>query len=212
MIRLAIVEDDSFLLSTLNLVLQNEEDIDVVGLFSNPEEALLHIPLLSPDIVMMDLDFGPSNMTGIDCITRLKAVDSNILFLILTIFEDHDKVFNALAAGAMGYILKTSSKDKIIEALHELQEGGSPMTYSIARKITLSFTENSSKSTPGSFEKILTTREKEVILLISKGRLEKEVALDLNISYKTVKAHISNIYSKLQVNTRVEALNKYFGR
>lgn len=210
MIKLVIVEDDSFLLNTLNLILQIEQDIEVIGLFSNPESALKDIPSLKPHIVLMDLDFGPHHMTGIECIARLKSIVPDINFLILTIYGDHEKVFEALAVGALGYILKSTSKEKIIEAIHELLEGGSPMSPSIARKITLSFSSNIHMANNPDY--VLTAREKEVITFISKGKLEKEVADELKISYKTVKAHITNIYSKLQVHTRVDALNKYFGR
>lgn len=210
MLNVAIVEDDKFLLHTLGLVLQRNEKIDISGLFNNPNDALIKIPMLKPDIVLMDINLGNQHISGIECITRLKTTNPEILFLILTISEDHEKVFDALSAGALGYILKSASKEKIIDAIFDLAEGGSPMTPSIARKSALSFNQ---KVNHYDFStNILTNREKEVIELISKGKLEKEVANDLAISYKTVKAHISNIYAKLHVNTRVEALNKYFGR
>ncbi|MBK8701198.1 MAG: response regulator transcription factor [Saprospiraceae bacterium] len=210
MINLVIVEDDTFLLNTLSLILQSEKDIEIIGLFCNTEAALKEIPILNPDIVLMDLDFGTHYMTGIECIARLKSIVPDINFLILTIYGDHEKVFEALAVGALGYILKSSTKEKIIESIHELMEGGSPMTPSIARKIAMSFSNN--KQDTHHYDEVLTAREIEVINLISKGKLEKEVADELRISYKTVKSHITNIYSKLQVHTRVDALNKYFGR
>jgi DNA-binding NarL/FixJ family response regulator len=212
MINIAIVEDDNFLLQTLNLVLQKNEKINVIGLFNNPEKALTEIPILKPDIVLMDLDLGKQHISGVACIARLKSSNHEILFLILTISEDHEKVFDALSAGALGYILKSASKEKIIDAIFELSEGGSPMTPSIARKIASSFNQKPENLVKEASSNMLTFREKEVIELISKGKLEKEVANELFISYKTVKAHISHIYAKLHVNTRVEALNKYFGR
>ena len=212
MVNLAIVEDDKFLLNTLGLVLQKNEKLNIVGSFSNPMQALKMIPILKPDIVLMDLHLGAQQISGIECITRLKSSNPEILFLILTISEDHDKVFDALSAGALGYILKSASKEKIIDAIFDLYDGGSPMTPSIARKIALSFNYTPNNLYPDVPANLLTNREKEVIDLISKGKLEKEVANELFISYKTVKAHISNIYAKLHVNTRVDALNKYFGR
>ncbi len=212
MINIAIVEDDKFLLHTLNLVLQKAENINVLGTYSNPGEALMHIPLLNPEIVLMDLNLGSHNISGIECITRLKSSNPKMLFLILTISEDHAKVFEALSAGALGYILKSASKATIIEAIFELADGGSPMTPSIARKIASSFNNKPEYNSINNLTNTLTSREKEVIELISKGKLEKEVARELLISYKTVKVHISNIYAKLHVHTRVEALNKYFGR
>ncbi|MFZ1704601.1 MAG: response regulator transcription factor [Saprospiraceae bacterium] len=212
MVRIAIVEDDVFLLQTLNLVLNKNEQLDVVGLFNNSEKALLDIPVLMPDIVLMDLNLGSQSLSGIDCITRLKPTNPTILFLILTVSEDHEKVFDALAAGALGYILKSTSKENIIDAILDLASGGSPMTPSIARKVALSFAHKPEFNLPQGDTNMLTLREKEVIELISKGKLEKEVASELFISYKTVKVHISNIYAKLHVNTRVSALNKYFNR
>ena len=212
MVKIAIVEDDKFLLNTLGLVLQKNEKLNIVGSFSNPMQALKMIPILKPDIVLMDLHLGAQQISGIECITRLKSSNPEILFLILTISEDHDKVFDALSAGALGYILKSASKEKIIDAIFDLYDGGSPMTPSIARKIALSFNYTPNNLYPDVPANLLTNREKEVIDLISKGKLEKEVANELFISYKTVNAHISNIYAKLHVNTRVDALNKYFGR
>lgn len=212
MVNIAIVEDDKFLLNTLVLVLQKNEKLNIVGSFSNPMQALKMIPVLKPHIVLMDLNLGAEQISGIECITRLKSSNPEILFLILTISEDHDKVFDALSAGALGYILKSASKEKIVDAIFDLFEGGSPMTPSIARKIALSFNYIPNHLYPDVPSNLLTHREKEVIDLISKGKLEKEVANELFISYKTVKAHISNIYAKLHVNTRVDALNKYFGR
>lgn len=210
MIKVVIVEDDKFLLNSLQLILKSHNNIDVVGAFSNPTVAIKEIPLLNPDMVLMDLDLGNNEVNGIDCIIDIKEKKPATLFLVLTIYEDHDKVFQALSAGALGYILKSSGKEKMMDAIFDLNEGGSPMSPSIARKIAESF--NQKKEADGLYSDILTNREKEVLDWISKGKIEKEVASELFISIKTVKNHISNIYSKLQVNTRVEALNKYYNR
>jgi DNA-binding NarL/FixJ family response regulator len=212
MIRISIVENDKFLLNTLAMVLSKNEKLEVVGLFSKPVDALVQIPVIKPNVVLMDLNLGDHQMDGVECIARIKAANPDIMFMVLTIYEDHESVFNALAAGALGYILKSATKEKIIESIEEMFNGGSPMSSSIARKIAMSFGHNSKDQKDNKFAGLLTIREKEVIELISRGKIEKEVATELNISYKTVKAHISNIYSKLHVNTRVDALNKYFGR
>ena len=212
MIRISIVENDKFLLNTLAMVLSKNEKLEVVGLFSKPVDALVQIPVIKPNVVLMDLNLGDHQMDGVECIARIKAANPDIMFMVLTIYEDHESVFNALAAGALGYILKSATKEKIIESIEEMFSGGSPMSSSIARKIAMSFGNNSKDQKDNKFAGLLTIREKEVIELISRGKIEKEVATELNISYKTVKAHISNIYSKLHVNTRVDALNKYFGR
>ena len=167
------------------------------------------LPVFEPDIILMDIDLGVG-MSGIECITFLKPLCPKAQFLILTIFEDYQKVFDALSAGALGYVLKSASQNKILEAILDLYEGGSPMSPSIARQITQRFSVSNLQSANNA--SLLTTREKEVIELIAKGKIEKEVAAALFVSLKTVKTHISNIYEKLQVHTRVEALNKYFER
>ncbi len=210
MIKVSIIENDKFLCETLRVVLNAKDEVEVLSIYLNGEDALAALPAIKPDIVLVDIDLGPHRMNGIECITFLKPELPNTQFLILTIFEDHQKVFDALSAGALGYVLKSDKPDKIITAIRDLHEGGAPMSPSIARKIALSF--NRDHLADPRQVALLTAREREVIDLISKGRLEKEVAAELNISLKTVKAHISNIYTKLQVRTRVEALNKYFGR
>ncbi len=209
-LSIAIVENEVALCHALKLVINAVEDFSCLHTYTNGEDALRFLPQNSPDIVLMDIDLGEMRMTGIECIARLREQCPKTQFMILTIYEDHQKVFDALSAGALGYVLKSSSSEKIIEAIKDLHEGGAPMSPSIARKIALSFNQ----PTPQYSAEVdtLTTREREVIELIAKGRMEKEVAATLFISVKTVKTHISNIYAKLQVRTRVEALNKYFGR
>lgn len=208
-IQVCIVENDESLLYALQVVINSHPDFVCEGTFKSGELALNLLPSYNPDIVLMDIDLG-DGMNGIECITALKIICPQVQFMILTIFEDYQKVFDALSAGALGYVLKSASQNKILEAIRDLYEGGSPMSPSIARQIALHFSNNTNKSTDKTA--LLTPREKEVIELISKGKLEKEVAAELFLSLKTVKTHISNIYEKLQVHTRVEALNKYFGR
>jgi len=210
-IRVAIVENEVVFAEAMQMVLNNAgPEIACGHVFSNSKNALQKLPELKPDIVLMDIDLGEGQVNGIDCITRLQPQMPGTLFMVLTIYEDHQKVFDALSAGALGYVLKSAKPEKIIEAVRELHEGGAPMSPSIARQIAGSFSKPAQMPTPES--ELLTIREKEVIQLISKGKLEKEVAAELFISLKTVKSHISNIYGKLHVRTRVEALNKYFGR
>lgn len=209
-ISIAIVENETHLCHALKIVINAVDGFECVQTYSNGEDALKFLPQNPPDIVLMDIDLGERRMTGIECIARLREYCPKTLFMILTIYEDHQKVFDALSAGALGYVLKSSPSEKIIEAIKDLYDGGAPMSPSIARKIALSF--NQPITHISAEVDTLTTREREVIELIAKGRMEKEVAATLFISIKTVKTHISNIYTKLQVRTRVEALNKYFGR
>lgn len=210
-ISIAIVENEAALCHALMLIINAVEGFECVHTYTNGEDALQFLPQYPPDIVLMDIDLGERRMTGIECIARLREYCPKTLFMILTIYEDHQKVFDALSAGALGYVLKSSSSEKIIAAIKDLHEGGAPMSPSIARKIALSFNQHTPLY-PAAEVETLTAREQEVIELIAKGRMEKEVAAALFISVKTVKTHISNIYTKLQVRTRVEALNKYFGR
>jgi DNA-binding NarL/FixJ family response regulator len=210
-ISIAIVENEATLAHALQLTLQNTDGLICTQVFGNGEDALVHLPQNPPDIALMDIDLGQGHMTGIECVAHLQTLCPNTQFMILTIFEDHQKVFDALSAGALGYVLKSSSPERLIAAIRDLSEGGAPMSPSIARKVALSFGKTS-EIFPTPEANILTTREKEIIELIADGRMEKEVAAELFISLKTVKTHISNIYTKLQVRTRVEALNKYFGK
>lgn len=210
MIRVSIIENDKFLCETLRVVLNAKDEIEVLSIHFTAEDALEKLPELKPEIVLVDIDLGHKRMNGIEAINRLKPLLPESQFMILTISEDHQKVYDALSAGALGYILKSDKPQKIISAIQDLHEGGAPMSPSIARKIALSFNKEGQADPVQAA--LLTSREKEVIDHIAKGKMEKEVAFELSISLKTVKAHISNIYSKLQVRTRVEALNKYFGR
>jgi DNA-binding NarL/FixJ family response regulator len=164
-------------------------------------------------------------MNGIACIAQTQPLCPDTKFVVFTIFEDNQHVFDALAVGALGYILKSSSPAVIIAALHDVMDGGSPITPSIARKLVTTFAltqqiqhenENNNNTegeeTAPDAPTTLTKREREIIELIARGHTEREVADTLFISFKTVKTHITNIYKKLQVNSRVEALNKYFSR
>ncbi|MDQ3141449.1 MAG: response regulator transcription factor [Bacteroidota bacterium] len=209
-INVVIVENERTMAETLQLVINKEKNLHCQQIFFNGEEAVKAIPELKPDVALVDIDLGLHRMTGIEMIAMLKEKCPNTSFMILTIYEDHQKVYDALSAGALGYVLKSASPDKIISSIYDLKEGGSPMSPAIARKITSFFSPGKTSLSPES--DLLSGREREVIELISKGKLEKEVAAELFISLKTVKSHISNIYTKLQVRTRVEALNKYFGR
>jgi DNA-binding NarL/FixJ family response regulator len=208
-ITVAVVENDTLLCEALKALIDNEPFLSSVGIFKDAETALAALPKINPDVVLMDIDLGENKMNGIECIRQLKASTCTARFMVLTVYEDDNKVFNALSAGALGYVLKSARQQKIVDAIFDIYEGGAPMTPQIALKVVKSF-DKINQAPVG--EPLLTTREKEIIGLISKGRLEKEVASELFISIKTVKKHIGNIYEKLEVNTRVEALNKYYGR
>lgn len=211
-IKVVIVENDKVYASALNMILSQNNEIECIGTYYSASDAITFIPQNIPDIILMDLDLGLGKMDGIETIRTLNDLIPNILFLVLTIFEDNQKVFDALSAGALGYILKSSTPEKIIESIFEIKNGGSPMTSNIARLVASSFTKLNSQISSDFSQNSLSTREKEIIELISNGKIEKEVADELFISVKTVKTHISNIYTKLQVHNRVDALNKYYGK
>jgi DNA-binding NarL/FixJ family response regulator len=207
--KIAIVENDVFYAETLSLVLVSDE-ISVVDCFDSIEKALKSDILVGTDIFLLDIDLGEGKITGIEGILKLKEKFPLAQYMILTVFEDTEKVFEALKMGALGYIVKSSSPEKIQSAILELKEGGSPMSPNIARKVALSFFEPA-KQNSENLDK-LTSREKEILDYIAEGKIEKEVASILFLSPKTVKKHISNIYTKLHVNNRVEALNKFYGK
>jgi DNA-binding NarL/FixJ family response regulator len=148
-------------------------------------------------------------MSGIDCIRELKLKQPQVQIMMLTVFEDHDRIFQSLAAGASGYLLKQTPPAKLLEAIMELHRGGSPMSMQIARRVVEAFRAGKpgDDATTG-----LSPREKEIIGLLGKGYLYKEIAHELGISVETVRTHIHNTYEKLHVRTRTEAVMKVFGR
>jgi len=202
-IRIAIVEDLSHIRDGLKFLVNQTPGLTNVGTFDTAEEALAGLEALAPDIVIMDISLG--GMSGIECIRRIKAAGSPMQFMIFTVYEDSDQVFEALSSGASGYLLKNSPPEKIVEALRELHAGGAPMSTSIARKVVFSFQRPSASQ-------VLSARETEVLGLLGKGYLYKEIAADLGLSTGTVRQHIHNIYDKLHVQNRTESLNKVFGR
>lgn len=207
-ITVSIVEDMDEIRARLKCILEESGEFACMAVYPNAEDALKELPVLCPDIVLMDINLP--GMSGIECIRKVKAFCPEILFIMFTIYEDSEQVFEALAAGASGYLLKKTPHDQITSALKELYEGGSPMSTQIARKVVAYFQKNEGNEKDG--EHILSSREKEVLELLSKGYLYKEIAVKLGISTGTVRQHIHKIYEKLQVQNRTEALNKFYGK
>lgn len=205
--RICIVEDKEDLREGMNMMLQLSEHYELVGSYANAEAALKEIPQVKPDAVLMDINLPGAS--GIECVATLKNAFPEILFMMCTAYEDNDKIFDSLKSGASGYILKTEGPKIIIEALDDLLAGGSPMSSNIARKVVASFTNMYKKN---AVVETLSDREKMVLDQLAKGLIGKEVADVLNISWGTVRKHVQNIYKKLQVNTRVEAVNLYLKR
>jgi DNA-binding NarL/FixJ family response regulator len=202
-----IVEDNASLREGMDMMVQMSERYELGGSFANAEEALSGIEKAEPDAVLMDINLP--GLSGIECVNTLKSRFPNMLFLMCTAYEDNNKIFQSLQAGASGYILKTEGPTKIMEALDDMIEGGSPMSSSIARKVVDSFTVTDQENTA---IETLSDREREVLDHLAKGMIGKEVADALDISWGTVRKHVQNIYKKLQVNTRVEAVNMYLKR
>ncbi len=186
-------------------LLKKDDRFQVLASYSNAETAAEELQAWQPDIVIMDINLP--GMNGIECIRKTKAQCPKTQFIMFTIYEDDEKVFEALVAGASGYLLKKTSFEKICESLVELSKGGSPMSTQIARKVV-----NRLRSTESTAElEILSPRENEVLNYLAKGLLYKEIAIKLNITANTVRQHIHKVYEKLHVQNRTEAINKAFG-
>lgn len=206
-ITVAIVEDNDQLRATLARVIERAEGFRCAGHYPNAEEALAALPSVKPEVVLMDINLPGIN--GVECVRQLKLLLPNTQVVMLTVYEDTDNIFNALAAGASGYLLKRTSRDELLAAIKEVHAGGSPMTAHIARKVVQSFQRSALSPQPS---ENLSPREQEVLDLLSQGFLYKEIAERLGVSYETVHTYIRRIYEKLQVRTRTEAVAKFLRR
>lgn len=205
-ITLCIVEDIDEIRRSLEHIIRQSPDCLLLETFSNAEDALVRLPELQPDIVIMDINLP--GMTGIDCLRQTRSKCPKTQFMMFTIYEDSEQVFEALEAGASGYLLKNTKPEKIIAAVKELQDGGAPMTAGIARRVVHSFQRQTMIANE---QAKLSARENDVLTLLAKGLLYKEIAQKLGIGFGTVRQHIHNIYEKLHVQNKTEAINKAFG-
>jgi DNA-binding NarL/FixJ family response regulator len=203
-ITVSIVEDNDKLRTTLAQVLNRAEGFTCVSHYANAEDAIKDIPRIKPNVVLMDINLP--GMNGVKCVQQLKAADPKIQVMMLTVYEDTENIFAALAAGASGYMLKRTPTKELLEAIQEVHRGGSPMTTHIARKVVQSFQQTAATAKPADN---LSEREQQVLDLLSKGLMYKEIAEKLGISYETVHTYIRRIYEKLQVRTRTEAVAKF---
>jgi DNA-binding NarL/FixJ family response regulator len=206
-ISLGIVEDLAEVREGLKQFISLYSEFTVSGTFQTAEEAMINLPLLNPDIVIMDINLP--GMSGIECIRQIKKKIPQTQFMMFTVYENDEKVFEALRAGASGYLLKNTALPQLIEALKELYQGGSPMSANIARKLVTLFREEHAEAQQAAE---LSRRENEILQWLSKGLLYKEIADQLDISVGTVRQHIHNIYEKLHVQNRTEAINKAYGK
>ena len=206
-IAVAIVEDDGILREALKDVLQADPGIAVIGSFASGEAYFAQVFSTAPDVVIMDLNLP--GITGIECIRRIKERPSATQVLVCTVQDDDESLFNALCAGATGYLLKDARPPQVLESLKILHAGGSPMGPGIARRVIASFA--TPRKQPKEFE-LLTEREREVLEQLAKGPRYKEIADGLHLSIDTVRTHVRNLYEKLQVSSRTDALNKLYPR
>jgi DNA-binding NarL/FixJ family response regulator len=202
---IAIVEDDASLCGILTEIISGSP-WQLVKTFPTAEAALSGLAKSCPDVVLMDIQLP--GMSGIECVAKLKLLHPTVLVLMVTVYDNNERIFDALASGASGYLLKRDAPLKLLEALDDLLAGGSPMSSAIARKVVQHFQkEPPSKNNDHN----LTPRETQVLEFLVKGSLYKEIAWELGIGFETVRSHIDNIYNKLHVRTRTEAVVKYLG-
>ena len=201
MIYVSIAEDLPEIRIGIERMIDKDPDLVLASSSANGAEAAADIVNAQPDVVIMDINMP--GMNGIDCIRKIAVDCPATQFMIFTIYENDEKIFDALEAGASGYLLKKTPADKMVEAIKELHNGGSPMSNQIARKVIGHFTKNKNTGL-----ELLTNKENEILTLLSKGFLYKEIAAKLSISTGTVTQHIHNIYEKLHVSNRTEAINK----
>jgi DNA-binding NarL/FixJ family response regulator len=206
-IGVSLVEDNNQVRTTLARVISRAEGFRCVSQHANAEAALTGLPIEKPDVILMDINLP--GMNGVECVRRLKPLLPDTQILMLTVYEDTENIFNALAAGATGYLLKRTPRAELLEAIRDVRQGGSPMSMHIARKVVQSFQRAPSSPNP---TETLSPREQEVLDCLSRGFLYKEIADKLGISYETVHTYIRRIYEKLQVRTRTEAVAKFLQR
>jgi DNA-binding NarL/FixJ family response regulator len=202
-IKVCLVEDGKEVREGMSSLLALDGRFEILAAYADAESAFEDLPSWKADIVIMDINLP--GMSGIDCLRKVKKLCPHSQFIMFTIYEDDEKVFEALEAGANGYLLKKTPFSKITDSLIELHEGGAPMSTQIARKVIERLHNRSGDST------ILSTRENEILQLLSKGLLYKEISERLHITTGTVRQHIHRIYEKLHVQNRTEAINKAFG-
>lgn len=203
-IRVFLVEDKEVLQRSIALLISETPDFELVGVAATGEEALENIPPLKPHVVVMDIMLP--GISGVECVRRLKDRMESTEFLMLTIIEDHDQVFEALQAGATGYLVKRLSGDRLPDSIRELVAGGSPMSCSFARRIFQQMLRLPPQMLPAT---LLSIREEEVLRLLASGKSYKQIAEIVGLSVHTVRTHLHRIYKKLQVQSKTEAVDKY---
>jgi len=212
-IQVALVEDDEGVRANLARMLDGSPGFHCQGAYADARTALKNIPTNRPDVVLMDINLP--GMLGTECVSHLKRAAPNLPVLMLTVYDDSEQVFKSLMAGASGYLLKRTPKDKLLEAIREITDGGAPMSRPIARRVVQFFQEL--KQLPEETRRApemetLTDREEQVLAHLAKGHAYKEIADLMGIRFETVRTHVRTIYEKLHVHSRTEATLKYLGK
>lgn len=205
---ISLVEDNQPLAEELQALFDSQPDMEVLDVFPSAEAALKGLGARTPDLLVVDMRLP--GMNGVELIEALKPCFSELPILVLTMYDESDLIFDALKAGASGYLLKRTAGDELCEAVRQVQRGGAPMSPSIARKVVRSFQLPPSRAVPPAAK--LSPRETEILELLANGALYKEIAGALGISLDTVRTHLRRIYEKFHVHTRTEAVVKYLGR
>ncbi|HWY30660.1 MAG TPA: response regulator transcription factor [Candidatus Acidoferrum sp.] len=204
---MSIVDDEKKLCESIAAFLNGSPGFRCVSIYGSAETALQRLPADQPDVVLMDINMA--GMNGIECARRLKALNPRIQILMLTVYDDTDQIFKALAAGATGYLLKRHDPEELLQAIRDVQDGGSPMSNSIARKVVASFQK---ADLIGEKENQLSAREQAVLDCLARGLPYKQIGDELGISINTIRTHLRHIYEKLHVQSRTEAVAKYLRR
>ena len=217
-IRIAIVEDDAGLRDAFQQIFSSATDFRVAGAFGDGETALRELPAKTPDVVLMDINLP--GMSGIDCLRQLKAVLPKVRVIMVTVYDDDDRLFQSLVAGADGYLLKRATRLRLLDSVREIVGGGAPISPQVARRMVEYFHQLKNQGQAKALEAAtvsaelqgLTAREQAVLAKLAEGFAPKEVAAELGITWDTVRNHTTNIYTKLHVHSRSEAILKYLGR
>jgi DNA-binding NarL/FixJ family response regulator len=202
-IRVAIVEDDSRWRANLEMLLRETEGLECVGSYPSGEAAVADLPRRRPQVVLMDINLP--KMSGVECTRQLRALLPEVQIVMLTVYDDSDRIFQALQMGANGYLLKRASADEILQAIQDVHRGGAPMSAYIARKVVQSFRQPTPSAAS---DEVLSKRESEVLGYVSRGYSDKEVAEALGLTAATVRSYLKTIYSKLHVHSRTQAIAK----
>lgn len=202
-IKVAIVDDDEGIRASLAVLIKRAADFRLLGDYPDAESALKEIPVRKPDVVLMDINLP--GMKGYECVRQLKAQLPQVQFLMLTVYEDSDSLFNSLKAGASGYLLKRTASERLLDAIRDVHAGGSPMTPQLARRVVMFFNQPAKDDTMAQ----LTPGEREFLDQLAKGYAYKEIADRMKISIDTVRSYVRTVYEKLHVHSRTEAVVKY---